>query len=143
MNVGSETRCILSEEGVQQGDPLGPCLFVLALQPILASSCSSSDSVLTPTYLDDVTVVGSRDEAIKCYKLLKANMHDIGLDLREENCEAFSFSAIPDWNLPVSIKSDGFTILGTPIGHTSFVKKKVFRSSQSSQVIFVSAAQTE
>ena len=97
-------------------------MFALALQPILASSCSSSDNVLTPSYLDDAIVLGPKDEAVKCYKLLKSNMHGIGLELKDEMCEAFSYMGISDWDLPVPIKSDGVTILGTPIGHLSFVE---------------------
>ena len=44
-------RVIRSEEGPQQGDPLGPFLFCLALRPLL--NTLSSDLVLG--YLDDVS----------------------------------------------------------------------------------------
>ena len=46
--------CILTAEGVQQGDPLGPLLFCLTLQPLL----SSLSSKLRLGYLDDVTLGG-------------------------------------------------------------------------------------
>ena len=36
--------------------------------------------------------------------------------------KVFSYIAISDWDLPVPIKSDGVTILGTSIGHLSFVE---------------------
>src|SRR6218665_2046026 len=45
---------LLSQMGPQQGDPLGPLLFCLPLQPILIS-CSSP---VTLGYLDDLTLDG-------------------------------------------------------------------------------------
>ena len=48
------SRFISSQEGVQQGDPLGPLLFCLAIHPILTSL--SSDLVVG--YLDDITLGG-------------------------------------------------------------------------------------
>ena len=42
---------ILSEEGPQQGDPMGPLLFSHAVHPILESMKSS----LIIGYLDDLT----------------------------------------------------------------------------------------
>ena len=49
-------------------------------------------------------------------------MHRIGLELKETKCEEFPYLRISDWGLPVPIKSGGVTILGTPIGHLSFVE---------------------
>jgi len=45
---------IQSQEGSQQGDPLGPLLFCLPLQPIL----TQLSSPLTFGYLDDLTLGG-------------------------------------------------------------------------------------
>jgi len=52
---GSHT--ILSEEGPQQGDPLGPLLFCNTVQPLLSSLASE----LNLGYLDDVTLGGPVD----------------------------------------------------------------------------------
>jgi Reverse transcriptase (RNA-dependent DNA polymerase) len=46
---------IHSQEGVQQGDPLGPLLFCVAIHPLLSSLTSN----LTIGYLDDFTLGGS------------------------------------------------------------------------------------
>ena len=46
---------IISNEGIQQGDPMGPLLFCLTLHPVL-SRCSSE---LRIAYLDDITLGGN------------------------------------------------------------------------------------
>ena len=51
------TFSLLSQVGPQQGDPLGPLLFCLPLQPILAAMVSP----LTLGYLDDLTLGGKAE----------------------------------------------------------------------------------
>src|SRR3546814_18423689 len=41
----AERECILSEEGVQQGDPLGPFLFSMGLQPALEQAQQALDDM--------------------------------------------------------------------------------------------------
>src|SRR6218665_528909 len=48
---------VLSQEGSQQGDPLGPLLFCLPLQPILTRLLSP----LAFGYLDDITLGGDSE----------------------------------------------------------------------------------
>jgi hypothetical protein len=52
----SGSDIILSTSGVQQGDPLGPLLFPLVLQPFL-QSLHDVQGVQVAAYLDDVTIV--------------------------------------------------------------------------------------
>ena len=49
-------KCILSEEGVQQGDPLGRFLFALALQPCLRVAAEECSKGLVVSYLDDAVI---------------------------------------------------------------------------------------
>jgi hypothetical protein len=48
---------ILSLEGIQQGDPLGPLLFCNSIHPLLQSLYS----LLKLGYLDDLTVAGPEE----------------------------------------------------------------------------------
>jgi len=48
------SHVLLSQEGPQQGDPLGPLLFCSTIHPLITSL--SSD--LTLGYLDDLTLAG-------------------------------------------------------------------------------------
>ena len=48
---------VSSEEGPQQGDPVGPLLFCNTIQPLL----TSLDSDLNLGYLDDVSLGGPAD----------------------------------------------------------------------------------
>ena len=79
MRIGSMTKYILSEEGVQQGDPLGPFLFSLALQPILISAAAKHNTVITPNYLDDTMVLEPKEDSIQCYHMVKNQCCKIGL----------------------------------------------------------------
>ena len=58
--VPSGCEAILSEEGVQQGDPLGPLLFCLTLHPLL----SQLQSELKIFYLDAGTIGGSSETVL-------------------------------------------------------------------------------
>ena len=51
-------RTLLSAEGVQQGDPLGPFLFCLAIQPLVLKLRSE----FKVFYLDDGTIGGKAED---------------------------------------------------------------------------------
>jgi hypothetical protein len=74
---------IMSAEGVQQGDPLGPLLFCLALdgplKGILAEFVSG--------YLDDVGVGDTVTRLIEQVRALEAAAARIGLRLNHDKCE--------------------------------------------------------
>ena len=68
--------------------------------------------------------------------MLKNQCCKIGLHLRADKCEAFSPSGINDSNWPLSfpVKRNGIVVLGTPIGHKSFVQDVCLKQVDSAKV---------
>ena len=60
----------LSQEGCQQGDPLGSFLFSLVLQPLLFRLAEECDLDLLLFYLDDGILVGSSAEVMKASEII-------------------------------------------------------------------------
>ena len=125
---GSST--ISSERGVQQGDPLGPLFFSLALQPLLlqlSGGCTEGGLELAYSYLDDLNMAGEQQEVADALRLVKNAASDIGLEFNTSKCEV-----IPAAGLNASIQKDlfpedvifkddgNFELLGGPIGSDAF-----------------------
>ena len=70
---------ISSCEGVQQGDPLGPLLFCIALHDLICSLKSE----LVAFYLDDGSIGGSLDDVSADLHYLESNAHHLGLTLNQ------------------------------------------------------------
>ena len=77
---------VWSAEGVQQGDPLGPLLFCLTIQPQLRSL--SSD--LVAAYMDDVTVGGSLSTVADDIATITTIGPSYGLQLNSLKCEVIT-----------------------------------------------------
>ena len=73
----------MSQEGPQQGNPLGPLLFCLAIQPLLTSLKSPFSS----GYLDDSTVGGPEVLVASDVDQVVARVAEIGLHLNITKCE--------------------------------------------------------
>ena len=113
LNFGPYT--ILSQEGPQQGDPLGPLLFCLAIQPLLTSLKSPFSS----GYLDDLTVGGPEVLVASDVDQVVARGAEIGLHLNVTKCELIHHPQYsPQTSLlrtfiPVGI--DEASLLGAPL----------------------------
>lgn len=83
-NVYYREHIILSQRGVQQGDPLGPALFCLVLQDII-SSLKELD--LNIWYLDDGTIAGAPDSVATALQEIIDKANEIGLQLNHSKCE--------------------------------------------------------
>jgi len=74
---------IMSQEGPQQGDPLGPLLFCNTIHPLL----ESLGSVLRSGYMDDVTLGGSQGTVAKNVQTVMDVGRDLGLNINVSKCE--------------------------------------------------------
>ena len=72
---------ISSEVGVQQGDPLGPLLFALALHPVLLQLGSIPGLDLSFSYLDDLVLAGEQSAVATGITHLKNSAASLGLKL--------------------------------------------------------------
>ena len=74
---------------MQQGDPLGPLLFCLTLQPLLMG-CTSDFKI---GYLDDLGMGDCVSNLITNVKTLELQARSIGLELNHSKCEVIG---LPD-----------------------------------------------
>ena len=80
------THVIMSEEGPQQGDPLGPMLFCLTIHPLLMSLKSE----LRIGFLDDVTLGGPEKVVSEDITVVESEAAKLGLQLNKLKCEITS-----------------------------------------------------
>ena len=113
---------ILSQTGVQQGDPLGSLFFSIGIDPIIRLLKSE----LNLWYLDDGTIAGPLKTVAEDLKLLKTKFSLIGLELNPQKCELVPLSpllrrtpCIPLLSslLPSAkiIQNNNLTLLNSPI----------------------------
>jgi hypothetical protein len=85
-------RTISSEMGPQQGDPLGPLVFSLAIRKMLNSL--KADLVLG--YLDDISLGGSIDLVQDALMVLISTCNALGLSLNRTKCEVIQGRGVSD-----------------------------------------------
>ena len=117
-NLFFGNHIIQSSEGVQQGDPLGPLLFCLAIRE-MTTRLSSSFKVF---YLDDGTLCGSVEDVLEDFRFLSEASSDLGLVLNTRKCEVIGndkntvsamLSSLPSLS---NVKPAEAILLGSPIG---------------------------
>ena len=111
---------IMSEEGVQQRDHLGPLLFCLTLHPLLSQL--QSELKIFYMYLDDGTVGGSTETVLHNLHHLESGVAELGLHLNQSKSELicddmFSRKVMLD-DAPslCYVSCSQATLLGSPIG---------------------------
>jgi hypothetical protein len=134
---GAESTLLFGEHsiasacGVQQGDPLGPLLFSLAIRGI------SHDGVaeFAVWYLDDATVGGPASQVAAEACRIKGAAAGIGLQLNESKCEAVSsdpaFADAVRAVLPgcSAVHPDDCVLLGAAIGAKAVATSLTRRTS--------------
>ena len=123
-------RTIPSRCGVQQGDPLGPQGFALALHPLIEMIEEEVPSLLLNVwYLDDGTLCGSPGDLSSALDIIEQHGPARGLFLNR----AKSLLHVPD-GVPLAqisfpeeipITRGGFNLLGCPIGPPSHCEAAV------------------
>jgi hypothetical protein len=103
-----------SQEGAQQGDPLGPLLFCLGIQSLLTSLASN----LAFGYLDDVTLGGPVATVAADVATIISKGESLGLHLNPSKCEIISKSGAiqhPAFANFRQVQPDSATLLGSPL----------------------------
>ena len=97
-NLGAgEFASIDSQEGSQQGDPLGGFLFCLALQPVLVSLAHAFPGCFVRAGHDDISVVGPPSVLSLALEHVVVELRKIGLQIAPHKCAVFS----PDPAVPL------------------------------------------
>ncbi|XP_063618720.1 uncharacterized protein LOC134791601 [Cydia splendana] len=94
-NLLFKTHHLASAVGCQQGDPLGPAIFSLAIHPII----SNLNSKFNSWYLDDGTLGGDWRSVLDDLRSLTDSFNTIGLELNFTKCELFINNPLPTTDL--------------------------------------------
>ncbi|XP_026416285.1 uncharacterized protein LOC113311695 [Papaver somniferum] len=112
---------LFSAQGVQQGDPLGPLLFSLVLQPLVTKISSTCKLDLHAWYLDDDTLIGDTLEVPKGLQIIQQDGPARGLCLNIRKTEIYWPTPDPrcceDGVFPSAVGRhvDGVKLLGGPV----------------------------
>lgn len=109
---------IMSEEGAQQGDPLGSLLFCLAIHRLVEKLSSE----LNLWYIDDGILGGNITDILHDIDIIKTDGQKIGMKLNESKCELITPDeeviktvrlTLPSVNC---VKPRDAIVLGAPVG---------------------------
>ena len=126
--------------GVQQGDPLGPLLFAMGLQPIVEQIQRECPNLLMNAwYLDDGTLVGKTEDVFKAFTILCQMSPEYGLELNLKKCELWWCSNDLNWTLfPAEIMRNlgtGTELLGSAVGSPEFKTRVLAKRVQKIQLL--------
>lgn len=85
-----------SQRGTQQGDPLGPAFFALAVHSTISSAAASEGTEWQVWYLDDGLLVGTAESLLRVLETLTSRFSDLGLKVNLTKCKLWSPQGILD-----------------------------------------------
>ena len=116
---------LLSQSGVQQGDPPASLAFGLALQDPLEQTKEQHPTVAIAAAHDDCVLQGPPADVAQAFCTLCRLSGDIGLNVSPGKCGAYSrdVQAAADTAAALGINHsvDGLVVAGTPVGTDAFV----------------------
>ena len=128
------TPPVMSQHGVRQGDPLGPLLFALTLQPVLERVDAACEEAPLVSYLDDKEIVSKLTPAAAAFRRLCVDddgVRSIGLEPRLPKCGIHGgdeeLVAAEAAKLRIAHQLDGVTAVGTPLGSAEDVSNALGR----------------
>jgi len=107
-------RVILSCEGPQQGDPLGPSQFCNTIHRLLLSLCSE----LMLGYMDDLTAGGLESHVARDVETIRQKGAELGLQLNDKKCEFISSSGVSTEGIFqnfIHLTVENAELLGAPV----------------------------
>ncbi|CAK9302743.1 unnamed protein product [Gordionus sp. m RMFG-2023] len=116
---------IPSDEGIQQGDPLGPLIFSLGIHNLVHCLKSSFNLDLNIWYLDDGTICGPSKNILAAIEYIEKNFLNIGLTLNKAKSEIcfLNSNTLKVQGFKI-IKKSEINLLGSPL--SSFSNCEVF-----------------
>ncbi|MGH8465836.1 MAG: reverse transcriptase domain-containing protein [Pseudomonas sp.] len=125
-----DRQAMTSEEGAQQGDPLGPLLFCASMHSVLEqanATLTAHGGGLALGYIDDIVGCGPEAAVRECFATIEAAAQECGLQLQLHKCSAYRPSGDVITQLPgaVGVEDEGLVVLGVPLGRAEFVQQKL------------------
>ena len=116
---------ITSTRGTQQGDPLGPAFFALAIHKVASSIRGVPGLEWLAWYLDDGILVGEPAALLGILQTLTGDFKAMGLTVNPGKCALWSPASILDieGSVPVVDWTSPKKVLGTPFGTQEAVRK--------------------
>ena len=131
---------ILSTDGAHQGDPLGPFLFSVTLQPVLKKLQEIEGLAQNTSFLDDVEVIGTQEALIEVWDTMVKEGVPRGFHLNPEKSVVFCpnhdhLDPDPLGRGVQRATEGGIKLLGSPIGDLAFEDMVLRRRLSSVQAL--------